>query len=166
MKPAPFYPYSTAKGYAQSAYAIITNPLRFSLGDDTTFYMSFHMLLGFALELYLKSVLMSCGCSEAELKKPDIRHNLNKLAEKCIANGFDHKGAKYLAEILSEHHKGYGFRYIKPGNEYDRTDITHIFSTFSDLDRTIDSKIGASASKGLKAEGEWQVPSHMAFWRL
>lgn len=166
MHPTPFYPYGTAKGYVQSAYAIITNPLRFSLGDDTTFYMSFHMLVGFALELYLKSALMSCGCSEIELKKPDIRHNLDKLVEKCVASGFDHSGAKYLAGILSEHHKGYGFRYIKPGNEYDKTDLSQIFSALSDLDRTIDTKIGASASKGLKADGEWKLPSHIAVWRL
>ena len=68
----PEEPYSVAKGYVQSAYAMMTNPYRLQLPDDITLFMAFHMLCGFAAELYFKAFLAHKGYSDAQLRKPKI----------------------------------------------------------------------------------------------
>lgn len=69
--------YSTARGYIQSAYLIMTNHNRFQVPNDITFVLAYHMLLGFAVELYLKSYLTHTGHNERELRNAAVRHNLS-----------------------------------------------------------------------------------------
>jgi hypothetical protein len=90
--------YSTAKGYVQSTYLIVTNPQRYQAPDDTTFILSYHMLLGFAVELYLKAYLMHTGHTEAELRR--VGHNLQKLLELSKADNFNLPEAKKLVDYL------------------------------------------------------------------
>jgi hypothetical protein len=47
----------------------MSNPLRYQVPDDTPFVLSFHMLCGFAAELYLKAFLMHKGYTEDQLRK-------------------------------------------------------------------------------------------------
>ena len=68
--------YSSAKGFVQSAYLIVTNRLRLTTNDDTSFVMSCHLLFGFGLELYLKSYLKASGVNDKILMDYNIRHNL------------------------------------------------------------------------------------------
>jgi hypothetical protein len=75
----PEEPYSVAKGYVQSAFAMMTNPYRLQLPDDITLFMAFHMLCGFAAELYFKAFLAHKGYSDAQLRKPKIGHDLTWL---------------------------------------------------------------------------------------
>jgi hypothetical protein len=158
MSASPEEPYSVAKGYVQSAYAMMTNPHRLQLPDDTTFFMAFHMLCGFAVELYLKAFLAHKGYTDAQLRH-NIRHNLARLRDRCRAEGLYDTGADMLVDLLSTKHKSFEFRYMKRESEYLTADLQAIFSAFSSLDRAVDTAIGASAAKGKSAGGSWKFPS-------
>lgn len=69
-------PYSTAKGFCQGAFAMMANPNRFQTPDDTTFILSFHHLIGFSVELYLKAFLIEKKMTEVELMKKPYGHSL------------------------------------------------------------------------------------------
>lgn len=165
MAISPEEPYSVAKGYVQSAYAMMTNPARLQLPDDISFFMAFHMLCGFALELYLKAYLVHKGYSESYLRKKEVGHNLLKLRELCVSEGLYHSGADMLVGLLAKHHAGFEFRYMKRNSTYWTEDLRTIFAAFSSLDRTVDGIIGASAGYGRKPGGRWDFPSDGA-WRL
>lgn len=160
-------PYSTAKGYVQSAYLITVNPLRFQTPDDTTFILSYHTLLGFAVELYLKSYLTHTGHTEAELRSGGVRHNLKKLLELSEADGFNLPTAAKLVDYLSGQHGNFEYRYVKPGSSYFVRYQAEVFAELNELDAYIDGEIGASASKGLPpSAGGWTVPSDCNGWRI
>src|SRR6266550_6829 len=107
MSLSPEEPYAVAKGYVQSAYAMMTNPARLQLPDDTTFFMAFHMLCGFAVELYFKAFLAHKGNSDAELRRPHIRHDLRRLLDECGSKGMYDTGADMLVELLADKHKNF-----------------------------------------------------------
>lgn len=165
MTLTPEEPYSVAKGYVQSAYAMLTNPHRLQLQDDISFFMAFHMLCGFAVELYLKAYLLHKGHKERDLRKKEIGHDLLKLRELCLLEGLYHSGADMLVGLLAKHHKEFEYRYMKREVTYWTEDLRTIFSAFSRLDRDVDAVIGASASRGLKNKGRWDFPADGA-WRL
>lgn len=158
--------YSTAKGYVQSAYLLMTNIDRFQLPNDTTFYLSFHMLAGFATELYLKSFLIENGCEEKTLRSFEIRHNLKKLLELAESGGLNNLEAKFLVDLLGDHHQSYEFRYMKPDSIYIIEDMQKIFEWFSSLDVAVDQSVGASASRGRKPGRGWIFPADRSAWRL
>jgi len=73
-------------------------------------------LLGHALELYLKSFLLSCGLGEKELKDK-FRHNLDEALSKCIDYGleqFVHVSAPLKSELkaFSVVYKSKAFEYF------------------------------------------------------
>jgi hypothetical protein len=47
----------------------------------------YYYLLSHACELFLKAALLKRGVSEAELRKPKLRHDLAKLAQEVINKG-------------------------------------------------------------------------------
>jgi hypothetical protein len=161
----PHEPYSVAKGYVQSAYAMMANPHRLQLPDDRTFFMAFHMLCGFAVELYLKAFLAHKGYSERQLKHLSVGHDLIKLRDLCISEGLYASASDFLVSVLGKHHKSFEYRYMKSATEYQVTDLRGIFSAFSSLDRLIDSAIGASYARGKQPNGKWDFPTDGA-WRF
>lgn len=161
----PEHPYAVAKGYVQSAYAMVTNPHRLQLPDDTTFFMAFHMLCGFAVELYLQAYLVHRGYSEAELRKRSMGHDLVNLRDACMSEGLHDSGADRLVNLLADKHKAFEFRYMKGDSQYLTVDLRAIFSAFSSLDRVVDTAIGASAAKRKAPGGWWKFPTDGA-WRL
>jgi hypothetical protein len=142
----PMMPYAVAKGYMQSAFLIMTNGLRLQTPDDTSFFLAFHMLCGFALELYLKAYLAHKGYSEEQLKR--YGHDLARLHDRCKAEGMSDTNADTLVGLLAEKHLNFEFRYMKPASEYRAMDLQVVFLAFSSVDQTVDSAIGASATKG------------------
>lgn len=159
--------YSTAKGYVQSCYLIVTSPDRFQAPDDTTFVLSYHMLLGFAVELYLKAYLTHTGHAEAELRSGGVRHNLEKLLELSEADGFSLPAAKKLVDYLSTQHGNFEYRYMKPGSSYHVRWQAEVFAELDELDSYVDGEIGASASKGRALSGGgWTVPADRNGWRI
>jgi hypothetical protein len=159
--------YSTAKGYVQSTYLIVTSPDRFKVPDDTTFILSYHLLLGFAVELYMKAYLTHTGHTEAELRSGSVRHNLKKLLELSEADGFVLPDAINLVDYLSDQHGSFEYRYMKPGSSYDIRDQAEVFDELNELDAYVDGQIGASASEGkTPSTGGWLVPVDRNGWRI
>jgi len=161
----PEEPYSVAKGYVQSAYVMLANPHRLQLSDDTTFFMAFHMLCGFAVELYLKAYLAHKGYDEDRLRKADLRHDLIKLRQLSVSEGLIESGSQLLVDLLGEHHKSFEFRYMKKTATYKTVALREIFSAFSSLDQAVDIAIGARAARGKIPGGKWDFPLDGA-WRL
>lgn len=163
----PITNYSTAKGYVQSAYLIVASPARFQVPDDTTFILSYHLLLGFAVELYLKGYLTHTGHTEAELRSGPVRHNLKKLLQLSEADGFSLPTATKLIDYLNDQHGSFEYRYMKPGGSYNVRYQSEVFAELDELDAYIDGKIGASASRGKSpSTGGWVVPGDRNGWRL
>ena len=161
----PEEPYGVAKDYVQSAYAIMTNPLRLQLSDDRGLLMGFHMLCGFAVELYLKAFLAHKGYSEEQLKRREIGHDLLRLRELCMSEGLYSSGMDFLAGTFGKHHKNFDYRYLKRETVYWVEDLRIIFSAFSSLNLLVDTAIGASSSRGKKPGDKWDFPTDRA-WRL
>jgi len=158
--------YSTAKGYAQSAYLIVTSPHRYQVPDDTTFILPYHMLLGFAVELYLKAYSTYTGHPDSELRGADMRHNLGKLLELNENDGFNLPAAKKLADYLGEQHRTFEYRYMKPDSSYFVRWQAEVFGELNELDIYVDDRIGASASHGKAPSSGWSVPADQNGWRV
>jgi|ERR1043165_340918 hypothetical protein len=162
----PIVTYSTAKGNVQSAYLIMANPDRYQLPNDSSFYLSFHLLCGFAVELYLKAFLAKKGYSERELRSVALRHDLNKLYELARAKGLRPNGSKLLVDLLAAHHKSFEFRYMNRTSRFLAFDLCTVFTAFSALDAEVDNVVGASASHGRSVGTGWSFPGERALWRF
>lgn len=158
-------PYSTAKGFAQGAFAMMANPLRFQTPDDTTFILSFHHLIGFSVELYLKAFLMEKGMKETKLMYKPYGHSLQNLLAAAKEKEFSCSEGDSLVEYLKPH-ETYDYRYIKNETEYKLQRIDYIFKCLSALDRYVDATTGASASHGKEIGRGWVMPKEAAHWRI
>ena len=158
--------YSTAKGFGNSAYAMLSNPARLNLPEDSSLFLGFHLLLGFSVELYLKSVLQFSGWSEKALRSSDIRHDLKNLLHSVSKHNFDCGGAVQLVDVLHDNHKTYEFRYSKDGSTYRVVPPSHLFAALSVLDQNVDVLVGASVSEGVIPSGGWVLPFELSTWRL
>lgn len=158
--------YATAKGYVQSIMLQMSNPLRYSVDDDGSFALSFHLISGFAMELYLKAYLYAQGHTEKELKAARLRHDLEALRAMTIPYGFISDDADMLVDLLHRHHKSFEFRYTRQDSIFSLKPIDEIFLAFSAVDFIVDTIVGASTSKGLKPGGMWAFPHDKAFWRM
>jgi hypothetical protein len=159
--------YSTAKGYVQSAFVIIVAPHRMQTPDDTTFFLSFHMLIAFSVELYLKAYLRHHGYDEKALRAGGVRHNLPKLLEMAKAEGLACAQAEALVEYLGDKHESFEFRYMKPGGSYKLRPLEEIFAELTALDAAVDAAVGASAAFGrVPGRGAWIVPTSVSGWRI
>jgi len=162
----PILTYSTAKSYVQSAYVMMASEHRFAAPEDSTFVLGFHMLAGFAAELYLKAYLAHKGHTEKELKGQGVRHNLKALLALAKADGFSSASAERLVDLLSDNHESFEFRYMKSTSTYTARSLNAVFEDFSHLDNFVDTEVGASASKGRSPGGLWKLADEKAEWRL
>lgn len=162
--PMPIVHYSTARGYVQSAFCIMCSTERLTLPNDTTFFLSFHMLAAFALELYLKAYLLSCDFTEKEMK--EAGHNLEKLYGLAVSEGLKAFGVAEMAKALHAHHSTFEYRYMRPDTNFRTASLGAIFQTFTALNRFVDTAVGASASKGLSGDGAWIFPADRPDWRF
>lgn len=159
--------YATAKSYVQSTYLIVTSPDRYTVPSDLTFVLSYHLLLGFAVELYLKAYLLNSGRLESELRSASIRHNLEKLLELSELDGFDLPAAKKLVDYFSVQHANFEYRYMKLDSSFFLRFQADVFAELDELDAYVDDKVGASFSKGIIApRGGWTVPADRNGWRI
>jgi hypothetical protein len=159
-------PYSTAKGFCQGALSMMASPCRFQLPDDTTLILSFHHLVGFAVELYLKSFLIKQGISEKELMFKPYGHNLNNLLQKAKENSFKCQECDELVSGLKQH-ETYEYRYLKNETNYRLQPIYFIFELLNALDFYVDTIIGASVDRGLEAKPRgWVIPKSIGHWRI
>jgi hypothetical protein len=125
------------------------------------------MLLGFAVELYLKAYLTHTGHTQSELRSGTVRHNLTKLLELSEADGFNLQAATKLVDYLNDQHGSFEYRYMKPGGSYHVRYQADVFIELNELDAYVDGEIGASVSKGMMPSSVgWVVPSNCNGWRI
>lgn len=141
--------YSTARGYLQFVVVCYNHqPL------GTAYEMSFHlpkrMLLGFALELFLKAWLHHSGTTEGDLR--DIYgHDIEDLYQDAIANGLQQTpDFNRVVQELGFDHKDFGYRYMHDTSQYKPMDYVAVVTILQELDRVVDERIGASAAFGLQ----------------
>lgn len=154
--------YSTARGFVYSARFIVTNERKIEeLIHDIPTILSYHMLLGFAVELYLKSFLQNHGHDENELRSNGIRHNLDALLKLAKADGFDCSATDYLVPYLNDQHANFEFRYVNPTAKYDIRWVDRTFAELTALDAYINQEIGAGGTTPT-----WDIPEQFKGWRL
>lgn len=162
----PISVYSTGRGYVQSAFAMMASSQRMTCPNDTTFFLGFHMLIGFATELYLKSFLLNKGLTEKQLRRHDFGHDLNALWSEAKSKGFPEPSVAPLIAYLHSGHKKFEYRYMERTTKYTVTRLDIIFDWLSRLDAIVDHTSGARASFGLAPESGWKFPPDRAEWRF
>lgn len=101
--------YSTARGYLQFV-VVGHNHQPFGTAYEMSFHLPKRMLLGFALELFLKAWLHHSGTTEGDLR--DIYgHDIEDLHQDAIANGLPQTpDFGRLVQELGSDHKDFGYR--------------------------------------------------------
>ncbi|WP_342147993.1 hypothetical protein [Methylorubrum sp. SB2] len=141
--------YVPAKGYAEAAKIIVLSPLRESRVEMT--YLPIHMLLGFSVELYLKSWLCREGIHEDILRKKPYGHDLGNLYKEATSRNLKNiSGLDHLVQQLHGPHTDFTYRYFRSDLIFDNTDFRSAFEITDRLDVEVDTHIGASASHGLQ----------------
>src|SRR5687767_10678769 len=109
--------YFVAKDYAQAAKTIYYSS-DYS-GDkivDVVFPLG--LLLGFSIELYLKSWLRQAGYSADELRKRDVGHSLRELHARSEKEGLDSiPRLQELVDAFHDNHVNFDFRYANDKSE-------------------------------------------------
>ncbi|MGN6209609.1 HEPN domain-containing protein [Asticcacaulis sp.] len=155
--------YSTAKGYMQSAFILATSEHRRGVKEiDSSIFLSYSMLLGFAVELYLKAWLIAQGVEA-------WGHSLEKLHTKALQHQLPDIASDLVAKL--DHHEKMEFRYMPDEGSYKALNIKQTFYIIDQLDALVDWKCGASALHGkpLRAPLEnplWTIPDWAAEWRF
>ncbi|MEY4248844.1 MAG: hypothetical protein RJA87_477 [Pseudomonadota bacterium] len=154
--------YMTAKGYVHSSFVILTSEHR-NEKSDASFFLSTHLLIGFALELYLKSFLLAKGFAEEKIRK-DFGHDLEHLYSKSIENGLSRKYDKIIVPFKLGH-SNFSYRYPKEDTDYPFIPIDELFGYLSKLDFEIDTTAGASVEYGKEPNNSiWDVPPNFREW--
>lgn len=164
-QPIAFRAYSTAKGFCQSAFAMMSSEGRFRLPNDTTLVLGFHHLIGFAVEVYLKAFLFHLGFEEAVLRKNPYGHDLKALLKECQDHSLTNSEAVSLCHYL-EKHKTFEYRYVRNDASYRIIPIHIVFELLRELDTCIDQAIGCSVSFGKDPDEGWEFPVEIGGWRL
>lgn len=139
--------YSTAKGYLETCKMIYLSPLY----EDRVILCSpsMHLLIGFSIELFLKSWLL-----HSDVKSKSVRaagHKLMTLYDLCRECAFPIvEGLPPLIRSIDEQHRTSAYRYLEPDGIYLHLSFKDAFITMDKLDYCVDDFIGASKSKGLE----------------
>lgn len=114
-----------------------------------TTILPLHMLAGFALELYLKAWLLQAGRSSKEVK--NYRHDIKTLYDHAKMDGLPAiEKLQELKDHFAGPHSDFTYRYIEPGSQMNDTNWTVAFRVFDELNREVDTFLGASAAHGLQ----------------
>lgn len=127
----------TAKAYVEASKMIYMSP---HAGPNTApTVMPMNMLVGFALELYFKSWLLSHG--ESSGKVQSYGHAIGKLYFDASLKGLPViPRLSEIVSLLSAGHKDFTFRYSEPG---DSVETLNWGPTFEVLDQLGDCVIAA-----------------------
>jgi HEPN domain-containing protein len=113
---------------------------------DEPVFLSIHLLLGFAVELYLKAFLLHDGMSEKLLRTKQLGHSLKNLyAQGQLRSLPNIPHLEELVDLLHERHFDLRYRYVHEADEFPRTNLDFAFVILNNLDTQIDAVVGASA---------------------
>lgn len=140
--------YGTAKGYAQTIKMVVLSPAY--SGPQIGFaILPTNMLLGFALELYLKAWLLAKG--DASQKVRAFGHKLDDLFARALHLGLPSvEKLADLVAVIDGPHREFTYRYIDGAVEIDMMTWPVIFPILDQLDMLVDGAVGASALSGLE----------------
>lgn len=158
--------YAVAKGYVQSSLLIVSSWDRLQATNDTSFILAFHNLVGFAVELYLKSFLLHAGLSEDVLRSRKMGHKLSALLDAAKDNGFPQAGAQQIVDYVGPMHETFEYRYMQQGRSYTLMPLPWIFEKLSDLDNIVDAAVGASMAHNKQPGGRWDLGDRVSDWRI
>jgi len=105
--------YAGAVAYADAAQIVASDPR--SAGREALI-LPVHTLIGLALELGFKAVWLHSGGNEKEIRKPEIRHSLARLRDKCLSKGFRTAivSINHIIDVIGENYAANDYRYMKP----------------------------------------------------
>ena len=139
--------YSNAKGFSEAAKMIYLSP---HYGDrHHMLILPIGHLVGFGIELYLKSFLTHHGVDKRRLSSRALGHNLIALYDLALTFGFSLAHRKLLDEF-HHHHSAFEFRYADDDTVFHIPSHVETFTAMDALDRYVDGVVGASASHGLQ----------------
>ncbi len=156
-----------ARSFATGAHAIVKSTVRARYDNDFRFIISCEMLVGHAIEVYLKAWLAEHDKSytDSKLKRPPFGHNLRALYEEARDQGFPEPDVPMqqafhdLVESYEKPHSDYTLRYPTDGWTFEvpRNDI--LFLILSRLDAVVAAKLGKIVPPNL----DWSVDSEEDF---
>jgi hypothetical protein len=106
---------------------------------ENEFHLAFpkRMLLGFALELYLKAWLRIKGVSTGDLRYV-YGHDIQKLFDEALALGLPARAELHdVVHQLAPQHADFGFRYVVDGSYYIAMDYRYVTWALCVLDEDI-----------------------------
>jgi hypothetical protein len=143
------------RAYVTGAHAIVKSDARARYDNDFRFVIPCMMLIGHAIEVYLKAWLTLRGYTDEALRKRPFGHNLRKLYEEARINGLPEPGMPPrqsfhdLVESYEIHHGDFSFRYPVDGWTFEVPKIDIVFQIFAVLDRTIATAMGIAVPANL-----------------
>ncbi len=143
--------YSTAKEYVETIKLVQTSP--HYIGQHVMMAIRpTHLLVGFALELYLKAWLLADGATPKKVRS--LGHKLRDAFELAVARGLAEDNDIYLlVDHVAEPHgqdHDYVYRYSKVGSKIEPLNWDKAYPILHKLDEIVDAHVGASEHFGLK----------------
>ena len=150
-----------ARAFTTSAHAIVKSTMRASYHDDFRFIIPCAMLIGHAIEVYLKAWLAHHDetYSESRLSKRPFGHNLRALYDEARRLGFPEPEVPTqqtfhdLIESYEKHHSDYTFRYLQDGWTFAVPKNDILFLILRRLDDVVAAKLGKIVPPNL----DWSV---------
>lgn len=147
--------YSTAKEYVMAINIVRHNP-SYTNDHETNTRRPTHLLLGFALELYLKAWLLADSVSSDKVRQ--YKHKLLDLHGAAVSRGFpSDKDIEVLVSHMAAPHGqdgDYVYRYTDGNDDVPGVKWHIAWPIIEKLDMIVDEHVGASATYGHEP-GHW-----------
>ena len=147
------------RAYVAGAHAIVKSGVRANYDNDFRFVVPCMMLIGHAIELYLKAWLASEGYGEKKLQNRPFGHNLRSLYEEARKMGLPEppmpvqQSIHDLVESYEIDHREFKFRYLQEGWRFEVPKMDLLFQIFVMLDGVIAAKLNKVVPENL----DWSV---------
>ena len=156
-----------ARAFTTGAHAIVKSNVRANYDNDFRFILSCEMLIGHAIEVYLKAWLAHHDetYSEPKLRRAPFGHNLRALYEEARGHGFPEPEVPAqqtfhdLVESFERPHSDYTFRYPTDGWSFEVPKNDILFLILRRLDDVVATKLGKNVPRDL----DWSVDSDEDF---
>jgi hypothetical protein len=157
----------TARSFTTGAHAIVKSTMRARYDNDARFIMSCEMLVGHAVEVYLKAWLAKHDerYNKSNLSFKPFGHNLRNLYNKAREEGFPEPDAPVqqsfndLVESFETPHGDYAFRYPTDGWSFNVPKNDILFDILKRLDAVVAHKLGKHIPDNL----DWSVSADEDF---
>jgi len=139
--------YVAGRAYATGAHAIVKSGTRARYQNDFAFIVPCMMLIGHAIESYLKAWLAFREYDPDDLKRAPFGHNLRNLYAEARTTGLPEpdmppqQSFHDLVESYEKDHADFSFRYLREGWQFAVPKMDVIFDILSVLDRVVGAEI-------------------------